>query len=125
MDALALVTDLTTSNATATERAIEKIFAEGDKPSTKRMRWKVFLENVQDPQRELLVQARAISHSEERSQNHLMNAVQRRDDVERKLVAERKESENDALPPPPTPTTTVEPVFDFLEHAPHKENVLS
>ena len=44
--------------------------------------------------------------------------------LESKLAAERKESENDALPPPPTPTT-VERVFDFLEPALHKEKVLS
>ena len=62
--ALALVTHLATSNATATDRAIDKILSEGGNASTKWKRWKALLKNVTDDQRELLDQAREKRFSE-------------------------------------------------------------
>ena len=55
------------------------------------------------------------------SQNDLMNTVQRRDDAQSELVAERKGSKNNALPTP----TTGKPDFDLLEFSPHKEIILA
>jgi hypothetical protein len=123
IDAQALITDLTASNATAKERAIKEIFSEGEgvKQSAKSKRWRAFLKSVTADQRALLDRARAKSKSDVRSHDDLMNAVQRRDDAQSELAAERKGSKNNALPTP----TTGKPDFDLLELAPHKEIILA
>ena len=66
--AQALVTNLTASNATAKERAIEEIFAEGGKVTTKSNQWARVLKLVTADQRKLLAPARAKRLSDVRAQ---------------------------------------------------------
>ena len=113
--AQALITDQTASNATAMERAIDEIFAESGKVTTKSNPWKTLLKLVTADQRALLDQARAKRLSDVRSAIELMNAVQRRVD------AQRKGSKKYALP---TQTTGIQD-FDLLEYAPHMEIILA
>jgi hypothetical protein len=69
--AQALITDRTASNATAMERAIDEIFAESGKVTTKSNPWKTLLKLVTADQRALLDQARAKRLSDVRSASGL------------------------------------------------------
>ena len=123
--AQAQVTNLMEFNATAKVKAIEKIFSEDESVhshrSTKSQRWTTLLISVTPDQRVLLDEGRAKRLSGVKSATELIHAVQRRNTAKSKLAAERKGSENDALPPP----TTGEPDHDILEHARHKEKLLA